>query len=436
MASQDEAGIGRRVLSPRLTLVILTLVYVLNYLDRQIVGILSGPIRAEFQLTNTEIGLLNGPAFALTYAVLGIPIAALADRWNRRNVIAASLAIFSVMIILCGYTARFWQLLLARFGTGIGEAGTSPSTTSMICDLYPPERRGEAISFYSAGLNIGLLLGFFGGGWIAEIYGWRHAFLAAGLPGLVLTAVLLTFVNEPGRGQADHARARDEAPGFAEVITWLCRRRSFLWLALGAALTSFSGYANIAFVPIFLQESHHMSLHAIGLVLAVFIGGAGALGTWLAGVAADRFGARDVRWNMYVPMLGALTAVPFLAVFCLASNLIVAIAAGAVPAFMAAVFVGPVFAMGQAIAPVRMRVRAAAILLFILNILGLALAAPVVGWFSELLKPALGADALRYALLTGMVTGTLGALCYWRASRFLAQDIAAADAFDARPAPG
>ncbi|HTT83306.1 MAG TPA: MFS transporter [Rhizomicrobium sp.] len=419
-------------MTPRVTLVILTLGYVVNYLDRQILGILSAPIKTEFHLTNTEIGLLNGPAFALVYAALGIPIAALADRVNRRNVIVASLVMFSTMTILCGYAARFWQLLLARFGTGIGEAGTGPSITSILADLYPRERRAEAISFYSAGLNIGLLLGFYAGGRIAELYGWRNAFLAAGLPGLLIAALILFCVDEPPRGRVEQIVDRDDVPAFAEVLAWLRHRRSFLWFSLGASFSSFGGFAGIAFVPLFLHDSHHMSLHAIGLVLAVFIGGAGALGTWLSGVLADRLGRRDLRWNMYVPMFGWLLAAPFLPVFCLSPNLYVAIAAGAVPAFMGAVYVGPIFAMGQAVVPVRMRVRAAAILLFVLTVLGQGLAAPVVGWISELLRPALGADALRYALMTSLFTGAMGAVCYWRASRTLARDIAAAHALDTK----
>jgi predicted MFS family arabinose efflux permease len=425
MAAGDSVGGGIRARrsTPTVTLVILTLVYVVNYLDRQILGILNGPIKAEFHLTNTQIGLLNGPAFALIYATLGIPIAALADRVNRRNIIAASLAMFSVMTILCGYAAQFWQLLLARFGTGIGEAGTTPSITSILADLYPRERRAAALSFYSAGLNIGLLLGFFGGGWIAELYGWRNAFLAAGLPGLALAIVLLLCVGEPVRGRAENVQDRDPAPKFREVLAWLRHQRSFRWFSVGTSFSAFGGYAAIAFVPIFLHDSHHMSLHNIGLVLAVFTGGLGALGTWLAGVLADNLGSRDVRWNMYVPMFAWAFAAPFVPVFCLASNPYVVLAAGAAPALVGAVYVGPAYAMAQAVVPVRMRVRAAAILLFILNILGLGVSAPLVGAISEWLKPALGADALRYALMTSIITGFVGAVCYWRASRTLARDI-------------
>jgi MFS family permease len=418
-----EGRTGARAISPTVTLVILTLVYVVNYLDRQILGILNGPIKAEFHLTNTQIGLLNGPAFALIYATLGIPIAALADRVNRRNVIAATMVLFSIMTILCGYAQTFWQLLLARFGTGIGEAGTSPSVASILADLYPRARRAAALAFYSAGLNIGLLLGFFGGGLIAELYGWRSAFLVAGLPGLALAAILMLCVREPVRGHVERLEDRAPSPSFAEVLAWLRGQRSFGWMALGTSLSSFGGYAAIAFVPLFLRQSHHMSLHAIGFVLAIGTGGFGALGTWLAGVLADRFGRRDVRWNMYVPMLAWGFSAPFVPIFLLSSNLYVVLASGIAPAFVGAVYVGPAQAMSQALVPLRMRVRTSAILLFILNILGLGVSAPVVGKISDLLEPTFGPDALRYALMINLVTGFLGVLCYWRASRTLPQDL-------------
>ncbi len=394
VADPAEAAAPTAALSPTYTLVVLTLVYVVNYLDRQILGILNGPIKAEFHLTNTEVGLLNGPAFALIYATLGIPIAALADRVNRRNVIAASLAMFSAMTLLCGYAAHFWQLLLARFGTGIGEAGTTPSIASLLSDLYPRERRAAALSFYSAGLNIGLLLGFFGGGWIAERYGWRNAFLAAGLPGLALAVLLMLSVKEPVRGQIERVADRGSAPNLREVARYLKGQRSFRWFAIGTSMSSFGGYAAIAFVPLFLAQSHHMSLHAIGFTLALLTGVIGAFGTWLAGVLADRLGRRDVRWNMYVPIIAAVVAVPFVPVFYLSSSTAVALAAGTIPALTGVTYIGPAYAMAQAVVPVRMRARTAAILLFILNIVGLGLAAPVVGLISDLLEPTLGPDAL------------------------------------------
>lgn len=411
-------------LSPGYVLFIMTLVYVVNYLDRQILGILNPQIKAEFHVSNTLIGLLGGPAFALVYATLGIPIAVLADRVNRRNVIAASLATFSVMTVLCGYAVQFWQLMLARFGTGIGEAGTGPSINSVISDLYPPQKRATALSIYTAGLNVGLLLGFFGGGWIAAHYGWRNAFLAAGIPGLLLVLVLLATVSEPQRGQSERLADTAESPSLWAVARFLWNQRSFRWMSFGTAMSSFGGYAGITFIPLFLVTSHHMSLPAIGLVLSLLTGVVGAIGTYLAGVFADLFGRRDVRWNMYVPIIATFIAVPCTPVFYLSSNLTLALIAAIGPAFVGAAFVGPAYAMAQALVPLRMRARTAAILLFILNIIGLGLAAPVVGKISDLLEPSLGADSLRWALMTGIITGLIGAFCYWRASRTLEADIA------------
>ncbi|HEY1612986.1 MAG TPA: MFS transporter [Rhizomicrobium sp.] len=418
---KESPAAGR---SPTFVLVILTLVYVLNYLDRQILGILSGPIKLEFHLNNTEIGLLNGTAFGLIYATLGIPIAFLAERVNRRNVVAASLVTFSVMTILCGYAANFWQLFLARFGTGIGEAGTSPSVSAILADLYPREKRASALAFYFAGLNIGLLLGFFGGGLIGEYYGWRHAFLAAGIPGLALFVVLLLTVKEPARGQVDGIADRGDTPGLVETAGFLWRQRAFCWYALGTSMSSFGGYAGLAFIPIFLMTTHHMKLHAVGLALSILTGVFGAIGTYLGGAVSDGLGKRDMRWNMYVPIIATFCTVPVLPVLFLSNNIVWVLAALAVPSLTGAAYIGPAAALTQAIVPLRMRVRAGAILLFVLNIIGLAMAAPIVGALSDLLEPSLGPDALRWALMISIVTGLAGAFCYWRASRTLLADLA------------
>jgi predicted MFS family arabinose efflux permease len=405
-------------------LVIMTLVYVVNYLDRQILGILNPMIKAEFHVSDWLIGLLNGPVFALMYATLGVPIAMLADRVNRRNVIAASLAIFSLMTVFSSLTVRFWQLSLARFGTGIGEAGTSPSINSVLADLYPPEKRASALAFYSAGLNVGLLFAFFGGGWIAAHYGWRIAFLAAGVPGLLLTVLILTTVSEPARGQVERLADEGKTPSIWAVARYLWQQRSFRWMSFGTAMSSFGGYAGIAFIPQFLENSHHMTLPAIGAALSILTGIFGALGTYLSGLFADLLGKRDVRWNMYVLILATFISVPCAPIFYLSPNLSVALVAAIGPSLVGAAFIGPAYAMSQALVPLRMRARSAAILLFVLNIIGLGTAAPIVGLISDLLKPTFGADSMRYALLTGVITALIGAFCYWRASRTLTADLA------------
>lgn len=404
-------------------LVVLTLVYVVNYLDRQILAILMPQVKAEFGLDFKQVGYLVGPAFALVYAILGVPLAVLADRFNRRNIIAASLAVFSLMTLLSSFARGFWTMALARFGTGVGEAGTGPSINSVIADLYAPSERASALSFYTAGLNVGLLIAFFGGGWLADHYGWRVAITAAGVPGLLLAVLLMLTVTEPRRGLVE-ALPDSDPPSIASVIAWLWSQRSFRWMAIGTSFSSFGGYAVIAFVPSFLKISHHMSSAQIGLALALLAGVPGAIGTYLAGVFADRLGARDVRWNMYVPIIAGFIGIPFAPLFYLSPNLVVALTAAIIPVMMGATYVGPAYSMAQGLVPLRMRARSVAILLLILNIIGLGLGPPVVGAVADFLKPSLGDDALRYAMLTTIVTSLMGGFCYWRASKTLKPDLA------------
>jgi predicted MFS family arabinose efflux permease len=400
-------------------LVILTLVYVVNYLDRQILGILLPQIQKEFTLTDADLGLLGGTAFAVLYATLGVPLAIIADRVNRRNVVAASLAIFSFMTFISGYAMSFIHLLLARFGTGIGEAGTGPSINSMISDLYPPEKRASALSFYSAGLNIGLFVGFFGGGWIAQHYGWRSALIAAGIPGLILAIVLMLTVAEPKRGLADKMVDDQAAPNAWAVARYLWNLKSIRWLAIGTSLSSFGGYAGIFLIPKFLIVSHHMTLVQVSVALALLTGIPGAIGTYLSGVFADRYGKTDIRWYLYIPIIATFLSVAFAPIFYLSESTPITLAAAIVPVMMGATYVGPAFAITQGLVPLRMRAQSVAILLFVLNIIGLGLGPLTIGYISDQLKPAYGDDSLRYALMFSIVTGLMGAFCYWRSSRWL-----------------
>ncbi|MGH6870546.1 MAG: spinster family MFS transporter [Rhizomicrobium sp.] len=416
------AVVGARPANRTYILVIMTLIYVVNYLDRQILAILMPQIKAEFGLNYTQVGYLIGPAFAVVYAVLGVPLAVIADRTNRRNVIAASLAVFSVMTLLSSYARGFWTMALARFGTGVGEAGTGPSINSVIADLYAPAERASALSFYTAGLNVGLLVAFFGGGWISEHYGWRVAIVSAGVPGLLLVLLLLFTVTEPKRGLVD-ALPDTNPPSFIAVVKYLWSQRSFRWMSIGTSFSSFGGYAGIAFIPTFLKVSHHMTPAEIGAALALLTGVGGAIGTYFAGVLADRFGARDMRWNMFIPIAATFVAIPFAPLFYLTSSTTVALASAVVPVMMGAAYVGPAYSMAQGLVPLRMRARSVAILLLILNIIGLGLGPPVVGKIADLLVPHFGPDALRYAMMTTVITGLIGAYCYWRSSATLRDDL-------------
>jgi predicted MFS family arabinose efflux permease len=396
---------------PRLLLVMVTLVFVVNMLDRQILGILLPQIRAEFHLSDTALGLLAGPTFAVVYSLMGVPLAMLADRINRRNLIAAALALFSTMTILCGMAGNFLQLLLARFGTGIGEAGTAPAINAMVADVYPPERRAGALSVYCAGANAGILLAFFGGGWIAQSAGWRVALIAAGIPGLVLAALFLVLVREPAR----LAQRRNFSP--IAVLRLLWPQPGFRPIVLGAALTSISGYAAITFIPSFLTRSHHMRPVEIGVTLALASGVLGFAGTALPGLFADRRG--DAGFGLRISAIGTLIALPFTAVFYLADNPAIAIAALSVPALVATCYLGPSMAAVQNMATGGMRAQAAALPLLIITLVGLGVGPQVVGVISDALRPQFGEESLRYALLFNIVPSSLAALCFWWASRSL-----------------
>jgi predicted MFS family arabinose efflux permease len=396
---------------PGLVLAMVTLVFVVNMLDRQILGILLPQIRAEFHLSDTALGLLAGPTFAVIYSVMGVPLAMLADRTSRRNLIAAALALFSATTLLCGMAANFPQLLLARFGTGIGEAGTAPAINAMIADIYPPQRRAGALSVYCAGANAGILLAFFAGGLLAQTAGWRVAFMAAGVPGLVLALLFLLLVREPQRT----AQQRHFNP--VAVLGLLWPQPGFRPIVLGAALTSISGYAAITFIPSFLTRSHHMRPVEIGITLALAAGVLGFAGTMLPGLFADRRG--DAAFGLRISAIGMLIALPFTAIFYLADNPVVAIAAFGIPALVATSYLGPCMAAVQNMATGGMRAQAAALPLLIITLVGLGIGPQMVGILSDALRPYYGEQSLRYALLFNIVPSSLAALCFWRASRSL-----------------
>jgi MFS family permease len=421
LSGAGEAFSGR---SRRFTLVMVTLVYVVNYLDRNILTILLPYIKAEFHLTNFAVGLLGGTSFAIFYATLAMPIAWIADRANRRNVIAVSMLLFSAMTVVCGYAANFLQLVGARILTGVGEAGTGPAISSILSDLYPPKERAGALSFYAAGLNIGLLIAFFGGGVIEQHFGWRNAFLASGIPGLLLAFLFVFSVPEPPRGHVEQLQDSERAPSFVAAATYMWSLRSFRWISIGGALSAFGGYAGVNFVPIFLAQSHHMTASQIGLALSLLTGVAGGLGTYFSGVFADRLGKRNVRWNMYVPVIMILASLPFLPFYFLSPSLPVVLLCAIIPSAVGASYLAPCLAMTQGLVPLRMRAQAAAIMLFILNIIGYGTGPASVGLLSDVLKPVLHEDALRWALLSTIIPWIMSAYCYWRASRTLPEELA------------
>ncbi len=403
-------------------LVVLTVVYTFNFIDRQILVILQEPIKADLGLSDAQLGLLTGFSFALVYVTAGIPIAWLADRANRRNIVAASLAFWSLMTALSGLVQNYGQLLAARLGVGVGEAGGSPPSHSMISDYFPPSSRGTALSFYSMGIYIGVLFGFAAGGWIAENFGWRNAFFVIGIPGILYALVVLWVVKEPKRGQYDLAGVPAQS-SLSETLAGLKRRPTFWYLSVGCAFTAFISYGNGNFMPSFLMRNHGMSLAEVGAILGLISGLSGATGTFLGGFLADRLATRDMRWYVWIPILGGLSSmIP--AYYTLFGENTTLIVAAMIPSqILSALYLGPCIATCHNLVSPGMRAMASAILYFVLNLIGLGLGPLTVGILSDLFAEPFGENNLRYAMATALTIGFLGIYFLWMGSRTLNRDL-------------
>jgi MFS family permease len=408
-------------------MVVLAVVYMFNFIDRQILAILLPAIRDEFLVSDTILGLLAGTAFALFYATMGVPIALLADRWNRRNLISLALAVWSGMTALSGLAANIWHLALARIGVGIGEAGCSPPAHSMIADLYPPEQRSTAMGFYTLGISAGIMVAYLAGGWVVENIGWREAFFIVGIPGVLLAIIVRFTVIEPPRGHSENRADRGEHPPILSVFGFLLQRRSFLHMAVGAGLSSFAGYAVISFFPSFIMRSYEMQIVLLGTWLGLILGIAGGLGFFSGGFIADYFGRsrqRNAMWFIAATQLAA--AAVSIGVY-LAPTAQAALLLFILPAIISNFYLAPVLAQTQSLVPLRMRGVASAIVLLIINLIGLGLGPLVVGALSDALAPRFGDESLRYALMLAvLVITTWAALHYALASRTIEADLARA----------
>jgi len=409
----------------RYVLGILVVVYTFNFIDRQILSILLEDIKRELELSDSALGLLSGFAFAMFYATLGIPIARYADRANRRNIIAVALALWSGMTALSGLVTNFWQLLAARVGVGIGEAGCTPPANAILSDYYPPDQRATAFGIYAMGIPIGILFGFLAGGWINQYFGWRWAFFVVGAPGLILALIVRFTVHEPVRGQNEQRRDAATQPTLRETIDHLRRKRAFVHLAIGGGLTAFVGYAWVIWMPAFLMRTHGMSSGAVGTSLGLIIGIAGAIGIALGGYLADRCGRRDKRWALWIVSVAVLINLPFALGVFLSDDPTHALAYMVVPFLLGNFWQGTSFAQTQSLAGLRMRAVAAAILLFVANMIGLGAGPQFVGIASDLMHARFGDDSLRYALLLCSSVNLWAAVHFYLAGRALPAELAA-----------
>jgi MFS family permease len=425
-----EPGFGPReapfpVGYTRYALGVLFVVYVFNFVDRSILAILLESIKRDLAVSDTYLGFLSGFAFAVFYTFLGIPIARWADGGVRRSIIALALFVWSAMTAVTGLARSFLELALARVGVGVGEAGCSPPAHSLISDYFPPERRATALAIYSVGIPVGGAIGMLLGGWLDEWYGWRVAFVAVGLPGVALALVVRLTLREPPRGYWEGAAAQPGA-SVGDVLRFLAGLPAFWHMALAGALHALYGYGAGAFGPSFFRRVHGMQAGELGTWLFAIGLTTGALGTFLGGFLGDWIGRRDVRWYMWLPGIATLVGVPFSFVFYLWPDGRTALLISIAPAVLGGMYLGPTFAMTQALVPPHMRATASAILLFVLNLIGMGLGPQIVGTLSDLLAPRLGVDSIRYALLSVVATCASWAVVHYAlAARHLRRDLEA-----------
>jgi len=415
----------------RYAMAVLAVVYMFNFIDRYILAILLPAIREEFQVGDTWLGLLTGTAFALFYAAVGIPVARYADRVNRRNLIALAVAVWSGMTALCGLAANVWQLALARIGVGIGEAGCNPPAHSIIADLYPPEKRSSAMGLYTLGIAAGIMFAYLAGGWVAQNIGWRQALFIVGVPGLVLAVVVRFTLPEPARGASENRRDSGRQPALGVVLRFLVSRRSFVFLAVAAGLMSFVGYSVGNFMPSFMVRSYGMELATIGLWLGLIHGIAGGSGYFLGGFLADRVARRGQARALHFLALASLASAVLYAGVFLAPTAAWSLVLLVLPALTFNFYLPPVLGQAQSLVSLRMRAMASAIMLLVINVIGLAIGLPVTGAISDLLQARVGDDSMRYALLiVSSILLPVAAWCLYRAGHSIEADLGRADEYD------
>jgi len=402
---------------------LLTIGYVFNFIDRQILAILLPAIKLEFGVDDWVLGFLVS-AFALFYVTLGIPIALLADRWNRRNLIAASLAIWSAMTALSGMAANTLQLALARFGVGIGEAGFSPAAHSIISDLYPPERRTAAMGVFTLGISIGIMLAYLAGGWVAQNIGWRVAFFIVGIPGVLLALLFWGSVKEPRRGQTDIKKDCGESFAVIDAVRFLWRRKSFVHMSLGAGLSSFNSYAGLSFFPSFLVRSHSMELQEVGLYLGIIIGFGSSIAYVGGGYLADRIGAQNRQQSFRLVGTASLIAWVLSIPIYFLGNPYLVLTFFFFPIVLSNAYLPTTFSQTQGLVSLRMRSVASALLLFVINFIGLGLGPQVAGILSDLLATTFAAESLRFSLLAiNAITLPWAAWHFFIAGRHINSDL-------------
>ena len=417
-APADPASEGKGAMATKATgysyfvAIALMVVYTLNFLDRQFLSVLAQPVKNELHLTDTELGALTGLAFALFYTICGIPIAALADRYNRVRIVAISAGVWSLFTAACGFATSFLTLAIPRVGVGVGEAGGSPPSYSVVSDYFPPEKRGLGLAIYSLGVPFGSMIGTMSGGFIAAAFGWRVAFWTLGIIGLCIAPIIPFIVKEPKRGGYDPlVEAHEPKPSMFASIAFFVKSPVLMLTAVAAGLTAFVGYGMLNWIPSFLIREKGMKLTEVALYYAIMSGLCMAAGTFLSGLIVDKLGKKSPAAYALVPGLCILASVPFLWGAANVQGWPLALICLAGPSLLNNTYLAPALAVVQNGVPPRNRGTSGALLLFILNLIGLGGGPFFVGIMSDYFKPQYGEHALTYALLALTPFFILAFLC-------------------------
>jgi MFS family permease len=409
--AQTPAGRGRAV-----ALAVLTAVGTINFVDRQVLSVLVEPIRHDLHLSDTAFGFLTGLSFALFYAAVGVPAAMLADRTHRVRLVAAACLAWSVFTGMCGLATNFWQLAMARFGVGVGEAGGTAPSLSILADYYPPRQRPMVIGLFTANGPLGVFLGATFGGWVAERLGWRGAFFVVSLLGVLAAPILLMIVREPRRGAFDDLQTVDQArigqAGFAVALRRFAGTPALMWLIVGSGLSAFVSYGMLNWIPAYLMRLQHMPLSAVEHWFGPAAGLCMGLGIWGGGALVNIASRRSMLAYAIVPGVAMLIASPAFALALLAPSWQISLALMTLPMVAVTIYVAPALALVQTLSPVSARATATAFLLLAFNIVGLGGGTLTVGALSDAFNHFGHADGLRLALLCLAPVSLLAAALY------------------------
>ena len=422
MATIGTGARGERTGSRAYLLAVLTALTAFNQLDRSLMNILLEPVRREFALSDVQLGLLSGFSFAVVYTTLSIPAAVWAVRHDRRNLIAAAALLWGAMTALCGAAQAFWLLLLARVGVGVGEAGGPAPSHAMLSDLYPRGERGSAIATYTVGINAGVVLAFLVGGIGGQLWGWRAAFVAAGVATMLLALLCRFTVRDPPRTADARGWEIGDAGSLAMVkqtVRAMWRDPAMRQVCVGATLATVVGYTAATWVPSYLVRSHGLSLAVTGTYLAAVVGVGGGLGTYLGGRLSDALGRRDIRWSLWLFTAAFVAGTPPVIAFFLVNDTALALVLFVFPAMLGVVYLGPSVAVLHNRVPAGLRPIASAVFILLVTLIGLGAGPLLAGALSQYVFAAYGEDSLRYALVAMQVAALGSAAHYYLAGGHL-----------------